>query len=153
MGCRNTVNLNLDERLSIEKMLKEGAKTGTIASTIGRSHSCIKQEIRKGGGGKLYDAKQQQWRYEEGNRAKIRALHKGLTDDQAKKVAELFALGESVHGMSLELGVTEQRISTHLKFQGMVPKKLGQIGFRARIESLEQQCEILFELIKQLEKK
>ena len=149
MGNKGHHNLNLDERLVIEKMLKEGCKTGTIAATLHRSHSCIKQEIRKMGGRSKYDGKKSQERADENNRAKIRHLHKGLTESQTRKIEEMVASGDSIGRIAKNLKITRYRVTNYIHEKKISYKKKSYAHFIERIENLEEQCEILFELIKE----
>lgn len=149
MTPKGSFPLNLDERLVIEKMLKDGAKTGTIASTLCRSHSCIKQEIRKMGGRALYDGKKSQERAEEINRAKIRKTTKGFTEAQKTIIDQLIEAKEPIFRISQIAGVTPARVSTYISNLGIAYPKNNAISLRQRLESIEQQLEILFELIKE----
>lgn len=60
MAAKGSFELRFDERQAIERLLKEKYKIVGIADILGRSHSCIKQEIRKNGGKSNYSSNRSQ---------------------------------------------------------------------------------------------
>ncbi len=152
MTGKGVTELNLDERLIIEAGLARGDKTGTIASIIGRSHSCVKQEIRKNGGKNNYKARDAHSRSMERRSMSIEKKSFPLSNEEHLRVVDFINQGFSRDRTAREMGITNYRLKKHFEKTGLKYKTKHLGGLEERVNSIEMQLEIAIDAIKELTK-
>lgn len=150
MAGKGSTELSFEERKEIERLLKEGRATGYIAFILERSHSCIKQELRRSGGREFYDAICANNLSIERNKEKKEKLKKPFSLEQMDIINQGVAQGWSQNKIRALAGVSHWKIAKYFKDNQIkyVPKNY--TSFEQRIESLEQQIEIILDEIGRL---
>ncbi len=149
--------LTHEERKEIEKLLKQGRSLNFICFHLKRSKVCIQGEVKKNGGRDLYDSVQAQ------NRANLSMRGPPpipLTLEQISIIKKGMEDGKSIYGIAAMAGIGKRKATKYILSLGgdYDPnnlKKLQRTGkegftFEERIESLEQQVEILTEKLRNM---
>lgn len=145
-----TKNLSLEERLFIEKYLKENLSGVTISQLLNRSRTTIEQEIRINGGKALYNAKEAQMRTDmkkESARQKKLFL---VDEEKIKQINKMKDEGFSIHRISKGIGCSPSTIRRILINLGIHIKKQNYTSFIERLEAAEEHIILIFELIKEM---
>lgn len=141
-------HLNLDERVLIEKMLGEGLSFHKIADRLGRQYAGIRCEVQKNGGKALYKARDaQEMALLTRSTGRPVARH-GLTEEQRKTVGKMLTDKQSIAYICRNTGISRYLVRRYLKQNHPEYKERSYQHLSDRVSVLEQQCEILFELIK-----
>jgi len=147
MAGKGSSELKLSERIIIEEMLRAGAKTGTIAASLSRSHSGVKCEIRRSGGRENYCAHTAQKISDLNKENRIRALRKGFSEEEARLITAGVGEGWSRNKIATNVGCTHHRLRQFLKQMDMKTLPKNYVAFEERISALEQQVEIILEIM------
>jgi len=152
MGAKGSFEISLEERKSIEKLVSLGWTIGAIASSIGRSHSGVKLELKRNGGRHNYNALKAQEAHAAARRARTAHKQKGFTSEQLQIIKEGLDRGDPYTQIMERSGVTIYMLKQYVKRNGIVAKKMNYASFIERIEAIESQIEIILDLIKELSK-
>jgi IS30 family transposase len=147
MGGKNSVLLTIEERKIIDKYCKLNKKIGFIAEILCRSHSCIKQELRRNGGKESYDFNIAHQAFLDRNEARIRKIQKGLTNNEIKVIQDAISKNLSINMISVLTGITNHRIKRYFKECKIKYMPRNYTSFQERIEALEEQIEIILDII------
>lgn len=150
MGGIKGIDLTKEDRVSIESFLKNGYKIGGIAEILSRSHSCIKQEIKKNGGRSIYSADVAHRAALERKEAATRKKNKGFTEEHISKIHSLLLEKISINKISEITGISAFRISAHLKRNNITTTPMHYTGFDNRIRALEEQMQIVLDILKEI---
>lgn len=145
-----TKNLNLEERLFIEKSLKENLSHGRIAYFLNRARSTISQEIHKNGGQLTYNAKEAQDRRDMRQSGRLYKLCYQLSDEKINEIKDMVSKGYSMNRISKVIECAPSTVSLVLKRLKIAIKKQNYTAFMERVEALEEQISLIFETIKEM---
>lgn len=148
MKHKGSVEITFEERKAIEKLLSENWTIGAIASSIGRSHSGIKLEIRRSGGRDSYNAQKAHECHLAIRRDAVIKNQKGLSDETVRIIKEGISRGDSLTKIRKAANVTRHMLKESIKRFGWESKKRNYVSFIERIEVIESQVEILFDVLK-----
>lgn len=150
MAGKGTSVLNLDERKVIEECCLKNLTNGRIASILDRAHSTIKQEIRKNGGKKKYNAIEAQRQADLRQKSKVRKLHKFFTEEQVKHIFLLASSGKSITYIARELSTSVSTMSSFLKMHNKSVPNRNYTHFIDRIETLETHINLIYEILEEI---
>ncbi len=153
MAGKGSHEVNVDERKIIEKCLSEKMKTGKIADILSRSHSCIKQEIKKNGGRAKYSADRSQHEYELRQEAKKIKIRKELTEEQENILLKGIEEEWSVNRISLAIDINHTTVAAIIRRRGISLKKKNYTHFVERLSALEYQIDIILETLEEMKKR
>jgi len=155
-------HLTYEDRLGIEKLIKDGISTSLIALKLGRSINCIKVEIRRAGVRENYSALKAQEsaegrRERQGNRFCI-----PFSLEEADMIRRLIAEGKTLNRIVGILGCGKVRFLKYIQKEGMQISKSPlyekQIhkdlpSSEERLQALEEHVKILTDQIRILNDK
>ena len=148
MAGKGATELSKDERILIEEGCKRGYRIGTISSGIGRTYSCVKQELIRGGGKEKYNAKDAQDLADFRKEQKKFKQRKHLSENQIDLLKECLENGDSINRISKIMGYSYWKTTDLITRLGLEkPKQKNYTAFVDRLEALEAQVATLFELI------
>jgi helix-turn-helix protein len=153
MGAPGSTELKLEERKSIEHLLKEGWTLGAIARSIGRSHSGVKLEVKRNGGREVYNAERAQSNYEAARRAYRINQQKGWTEEQLGIIKEGLEKGWSQREIIKRTKVTPYMLRAYLERTGMKHKANTVVGLYERVGIIEGQIEVILEVLREMKGK
>lgn len=151
MAGRGSTDLSLEDRLAIESLLKQKRRTGNIAQILVRSHSCIKQEIRKNGNKENYNAKEAHNAYLLRQAIRSKKLRKGLTESQVEIIKKGVAEGLSQNAIAKMASLTHFKIRQYFRENNITYYPKNYTGFEERISAIEEQIKLIFETIKEMQ--
>lgn len=140
--------VTFSDRKAVEEGIKNGWPAGRIAKALGRSHSCIKQEIRRAGGREKYTADQAQKLSDIRQKAKRENLMKGITEEEEAKILECTNNGDSINKMYDKIKISRWRICRYLREHNVKSPHKNYTAFEERLSAIEMQLEIIFEQLK-----
>ena len=145
-------DLRLEERIEIERLIKEGCSCSRIATLIKRSNSCIRMEVRKNGGYYNYDANKSHERHLNAlNNRKISNTKRILSDEEKDFLENQVEKGVSLNYLMAKLKTNRRRILSVLKDKNIhYEPKNNFSSIIERVEIIEMQLEIVIETIKVL---
>jgi IS30 family transposase len=150
MSAKGSTHLRLEERKEIEKYVKLKYPTGRIASIIGRTLGCVKQELRKNGGHDKYNASIAQEQADSRQKAKIRIIRKNLTEEQHEIIRNGVTEGFSIRHISVKCGLSTSIVGRWMREQGLHYKRKNYAGVQERLTALEFQIEILKQQLEEM---
>lgn len=149
MAGVGSTDLSLEEREEIEKLLKLDFALSRIASTIVRSFSVVKSEVKRNGGRKEYKAKDAHEAYMMRNEARKRKIRKNLTQEEIDKITSLAKEGHSLNRIYEITGVGYDRVRKYLVENNIRMKGHNYAGVEQRFSAIEMQLEIILDIMKQ----
>lgn len=147
MPGKNSYLLNSDERKTIQDLICKSYTIGKIADLLGRSHSCIKQEILKNGGKSRYSWQEAQRNADIRQEAKKRKLSHNFTVEQIKIINDLVEVDKSQNHIASVLGISHQTLRTYLNRNAISLPKRNYTAFVDRITAIEEQIKLIFEIL------
>jgi len=143
--------LSLEDRLKIEEGRKGGLSYSEIARQLGRCTTVVYEEVQKNSQNGVYSGRCAQ------DISTIRRLGAGsnrrrvLSDEEKSFIKENFKKGNSITFLRRSLKTYQGTIISVLLKEGLFnnPPKEGLL--ESRIESLEQQIDIILDKIKEIE--
>lgn len=153
MAGTGSTELRLKERQLIEELSKKGFRIGGIAQAIERSHSCVKQEIRRNGGRQNYNAINAQGLADARKEAKIIKISKGINQEEIKIIDSLINEGKSINQINVITGITNYRLAKYVKQNHHKYKRKNLIGINERLEQIDEFISIILEQIDEINKK
>lgn len=149
MAGKGSTELIFDDRVKIEELLKLGCKIGSIARSLGRSDSCIKQEVRRGYGREAYNAERVQkmadLRKSIGNQKK----RKNLNEHEIVLIKKGIDEGLSMHKISSGFKISPYKLRQFIQENKIKYTRKNYASFEQRLEVLEMQIEIIIEKLKE----
>jgi IS30 family transposase len=150
MAGIGATELSLEDRIQIESLLKQGRKYGNIAVILDRSHSCIKQEVKRNCGRENYNANEAHNAAMERKKAKIKKIQKGITEKQLDTIKKGISENLSQNKIRELCGLSHWKISQYFKENKIHYVPRNYTAFEERISALEEQINLIFELVKEL---
>ena len=148
------LRLSLEERQSIEKGLKLKLSTGTIASTLGRSHSCVKQEILRNGGRLKYNANESQERFLIRERNRRLKISKSYSIEETEKLKNLInEQNLCVKEIMEKTGMSDYRIRGFANKNKLIIRNKSFRSFDDKFQSIEMQIDLMFDVLREIQKK
>jgi IS30 family transposase len=140
--------LRFQDREQIERFSKEGLTIAQIAILVEISKTTVASEFSRCGGKEFYTAKRAQEDAEIKRRERSQGYRQGVLSPQEKaQIDRLHAEGKSVYQISGITKILNSRIYNHIN---RILKRKEAVE---NIELMQNQIDILFELVKELQKK
>ena len=136
----------ISERITIEESLKKGMSYAEIGKLIGRHKKSVYNEIRNRSLSTRYDALKAQHQVNQRKLGRIAALQRKLSEGEALRIKEAFAMGIPISHIACEMGCGEARISRFVRGEKIEPHPY-KLGVIERIQALEEQMKILIEVV------
>lgn len=167
---RKHLHFSFEERVQIEKLLKEGRSQIYIAKIVGRPQGSISAEIKRCGGVFNYNAEKatKDALFRKYNKHQRLETYKEKLDANKDELIYLISKGGSIRSLANKYGVPhtsfQRYVNRYIRNKKEEPQDLqetqkvidstreGESGLLERIESLEMQIETLFEFIKNIGK-
>lgn len=141
--------LDIDERMKIELLISQGLSTPKICKALGRSITCIYQEIGNNGGRQNYKAIEANKRSSlsrTGGRSYSRRVY---TDEQIAYLKDALSKKVCISVMANRLGTARITLKKYLQSIGVEVEHIKYSGFESRISALEAQVGILVDQFKE----
>lgn len=134
--------IDFDERISIEKMIKDGLSIRQIAIALNRSATPVRHEILRCGYIKNYNAESAHKNVAEVKRKKNEKAKFKITEEKKNQIHEWYKEGRSLAFISSESEISlsiVKKITNHER-----------VDTHERLTALEEQIKILTDMIKEI---
>lgn len=139
--------LTFEDRKEIERLLEEKASTRDIATALGREHTGLLREIRRGGGLKDYCSTRAQQTYDSSKRRQ--GIKRVFTPEEELIIKTMIEANCSKRSIRERLKTCHTALHKYLevKFPSYSGGQYNEL--KEKVEALEEQIKIIFEILKE----
>lgn len=150
VGKTGSPPLSFQERQYIEEALKKGHSQVSIARYLKRSQAIISMEVRKCGDKFKYNAIESQNISDE--RYQLRGVKKCriFSEEEVLRIEQFIDEGRSLNYIATMLQVSRSTITNFVRRKGIIYESNSIHSHRDKIEGLEEQIKLIFELLQEL---
>lgn len=139
--------LNLEERIQIERLLKQGNSNRQIAKALGRTRSPVNKEVRLNGGKANYNAQKADIEAKKRLDSRYFKLRREPTPEQISRIEELLSQNVPLNQIRKELGFSYFRLERYFKEKGLGPATPTDSTL-VRLQNLEEQVAIILDILR-----
>lgn len=143
-------SFSLEERKTIERLLKEGLSRHSIAIMLNRSSSGLRTEVARNGGAENYSAAAAQANSIQIKTRRLNKIKKTFSPHQLTIISEGVIEKLSVAIIASSAGCSKAAIRTHFRDNNISYLPRNSIGFERRLQAVETKVEIMMDIIKEM---
>lgn len=147
---RKPIPFTFEERQKIEQMLKEQQSLSFICQILDRDFSVINREIWRGGGRENYSAMMATHAFAKNRQRAMQGRKRIFTPEEKALIQQMVDQNKSKRLMRAALNCNYTTIHNYIKNNFPNYKGGVAIELTERIEILEKQLKLMFELIKEI---